>query len=248
MVRQMLPSLTKQTQRWATAPLALGLMSLFLLSPPAMAQEKILRTLTVTGRGKETLATTHTQIRLGVEAQAATANEVQAEVARKSNAVVTLLKARGVEKLETTGISLNPIYDYSNNQQVLKGYSASNRVSFRVLTKDAGTIMDDAVQAGATRIDGISFTAADDAITAAQKVALQKATQDARAQADAVLKSLNLTAQQIVSIQINQAVAPEPRFYDMEAAKARMVSAAPPSPVIGGEQEVEGTVTLQISY
>jgi uncharacterized protein YggE len=202
-----------------------------------MAQEKILRTLTVTGRGKETLATTHTQIRLGVEAQAATANEVQAEVARKSN-----------EKLETTGISLNPIYDYSNNQQVLKGYSASNRVSFRVLTKDAGTIMDDAVQAGATRIDGISFTAADDAITAAQKVALQKATQDARAQADAVLKSLNLTAQQIVSIQINQAVAPEPRFYDMEAAKARMVSAAPPSPVIGGEQEVEGTVTLQISY
>ncbi|MCY7273087.1 MAG: SIMPL domain-containing protein, partial [Phormidesmis sp. CAN_BIN44] len=171
-------------------PIALGFMSLSLISP-ALAQEKVLRTLTVTGRGIEEISTTITQVRLGVEAQGKTANEVQESVARRSNAVVTLLKSRNVEKLETTGINLNPIYSYDNNRQKLDGYSAANLVSFRVPTEKAGTLLDDAVKAGASRIDGVSFVATDDAIAAAQKLALRKATKDAQSQADAVFSALN---------------------------------------------------------
>ncbi|PSB15996.1 hypothetical protein C7B65_22960 [Phormidesmis priestleyi ULC007] len=226
-------------------PIALGLMSLSLASP-ALAQEKVLRTLTVTGRGVEEIATTVTQVRLGVEAQGKTANEVQGEVARRSNAVVTLLKSRNVEKLETTGINLNPVYSYNNNRQKLEGYGASNTVSFRVPTEKAGTLLDDAVKAGASRIDGVSFVASDEAIAAAQKVALREATQDAQSQADAVFSALNLTRKEVVSIQINGASAPIPLMADMERFK--VAAAQAPTPVIGGEQRVEGSVTLQISY
>ncbi len=66
------------------------------------------RTLTVSGKGKITIPTTLTQVRLGVEVQGKTAQEVQQQVAKRSQAVVELLKSRQVEKLETTGISLNP--------------------------------------------------------------------------------------------------------------------------------------------
>ncbi len=59
-------------------PLALGLA---LIANPVLAQEKLLRTLTVSGRGVETIPTTLTQVRLGVEVQGKTVQEVQQEAA-----------------------------------------------------------------------------------------------------------------------------------------------------------------------
>jgi uncharacterized protein YggE len=183
---------------------ALGLLSLTLTNP-AFAQEKLMRTVTVTGRGVESISTTKAQVQLGVEVQGKTATNVQQEVAQRSSAVVELLRSRNVEKLQTTGIRLNPIYSYENNIQRLTGYAASNTVSFLTSTEQAGALLDDAVQAGATRIDGVSFTASDGALATAQKEALRQATQDAQQQADAVLGTLNLTRKDIVNIQINAA-------------------------------------------
>lgn len=224
--------------------LALGLLTL--TANPVLAQEKLLRTLTVSGRGVETIPTTITQVRLGVEVQGKTAQEVQQEVARRSSAVVALLRSRNVEKLETTGISLNPIYSYNNNVQRLTGYSATNTVSFRLNTEQAGTLLDDAVKAGATRIDGVSFVAADAAIATAQQQALREATQDAQQQANAVLSALNFTPKEVVSIQVNSANPPQPPqpLYRREADLANTAS----TPVVGGEQQVEASVTLEISY
>ncbi len=195
--------------RLRTLALGTGMLSLALTNP-VFAEEKMLRTLTVTGRGTEMVATTLTQVRLGVEAQGKTANDVQQDVARRSNSVVSLLRSRNVEKLETTGINLNPNYRYDNGVQSLTGYTASNIVSFRVETQKAGTLLDDAVKAGASRIDGVSFVASDSAIASAQKDALRKATQDAQAQADVVLNSLGLTKKEIVGIQVNGANTPPP--------------------------------------
>lgn len=207
-----------------------------------------MRTLTVTGRGNEMVATTLTQVRLGVEVQGKTANEVQQEVARRSNAVVTLLKSRNVEKLETTGINLSPTYRYDNGTQTLTGYTGSNIVSFRIETAKAGDILDAAVKAGASRIDGVSFVAADEAIARARNVALREATEDAQSQADAVLSALNLTRREVVNIQVNGAFAPPPRPIFAEAMDSKLAAAPAPTPVIGGEQQVEANVTLQISY
>lgn len=231
--------------------LAIGLSLLSLASTnPVFAQEKMLRTLTVTGRGTEFVETTLAQVRLGVEAQGKTAKEVQQEVARRSNSVVSLLRSRNVEKLETTGISLNPNYRYDNGVQTLTGYIGSNTVSFRVETQRAGDVIDDAVKAGASRIDGVSFIATDSAISSAQKVALREATQDAQDQADAVLNALGFTRKDVVNIQVNGAFTPPPPprpFNNLAKADVAQAS-APPSPVIGGEQQVEASVTLQINY
>jgi uncharacterized protein len=225
--------------------LTVGLLSMT-LGNPAIAQERLLRTLTVTGRGMEAIATTLAQVQLGVEVQGKSADEVQQEIARRSTAVVTLLKARNVEKLETTGVRLNPVYSYTNNVQRLVGYQGTNTVSFRVDTQRAGVIVDDAVKAGASRIDGISFVATESAIAAAQKQALREATEEAQQQANAVLSSLNLTPKEIVNIQVNGANAPTPppMFAASEVANLRKAS----TPIMGGEQQVEANVTLQISY
>jgi uncharacterized protein YggE len=212
----------------------------------AVAQEQRIRTLSVTGRGVEAIPTTQTQVALGVEVQGKTAAEVQQEAARRSSAVVALLRSRQVQKLETTGITLNPNYTYENNQQRLIGYIATNTVSFRLDTQSAGTLLDDAVQAGATRIQGVSFVAADSAIEQAQKQALKKATQDAQAQADAVFSALNLKRGEILNIQVNGASPPPPMYRQLAASRGPAADAT--TPVVGGEQQIEASVTLQFGY
>lgn len=237
--------------RLKTLCLILGLFGLTSCqSVPTNAQPQNLaasHTLTVAGKGTINIPTTMTQVRLGVEVQGKTAQAVQQQVAKRSQTVVELLKARKVEKLETTGINLNPNYSFKDGKQNITGYSGSNIVSFRINTDKSGTLLDDAIQAGATRIDGISFVASEDALAQAQQQAIQKASDDAKKQATAALNALNLKQQEVVSIQINNAKPPTPQPYANPAALNQTAEMAK-TPVIGGEQKVEQTVILQIRY
>lgn len=247
-------------KQWSVAAITtvctLGSLGVSMTPLPVLAQsrfpqptsERMLRTLTVTGQCTEKIPSTLAQVQLGVEAQGKTAQQVQQEVARRSSAVVALLKSRSVEKLQTTGINLSPQYSYDNGKQTLTGYQASNTVSFRVPTGQAGVIMDDAVKAGASKIDSVSFAATDQAIADAQKVALRKATQDAQEQAKAVLSALGFTPKDVVGIQINGAETPAPRPYLMLQGRAKSADSASSTPVEAGEQPVQASVTLQISY
>ncbi|MBF2015167.1 MAG: SIMPL domain-containing protein [Rivularia sp. T60_A2020_040] len=215
---------------------------------PGLTEEKImLRTLTVTGQGLETIPTTLSQVSLGVQVQGKTANVVQQEAARKSNAVVNLLKSENVEKLETTGIQLNPVYSYKDNVRQTQGYEAINTVSFRITTEKAGKLLDEVIKAGATQINSVRFVATEQAITQAREQALKEATQDAQKQANAVFSSLGFTPKEVVHIQVGNASTPEPIMYRNAVPTAAMAEAAP-TPIVGGEQEVGASVTLRISY
>jgi uncharacterized protein len=231
------------SQRFQNILLVSSLISLSLTNP-VFAEEKMLHILTVTGQGTQQIPTTITEVQLGVEIKGETAERVQQEVANKSSAVVEFLRSRQVEKLQTTGVSLQPNYDYSNNQNKLIGYIGTNTVSFRLPTAKMGNLLDEAVQAGATRIDNLSFTAEETAISEAQKQALRKATEDAKQQANAVLESLDFSLKDIVGIQINGANSPKPQPMMMESMKA----ADSTTPVVGGEQTIRANITLQISY
>ncbi|MBV6623106.1 MAG: SIMPL domain-containing protein [Rivularia sp. (in: Bacteria)] len=231
---------------WRVLPIALFLCVTSV--QPSWAEEKVmLRTLTVTGRGTQTIPTSLSKVSLGVQVQGKAANIVQQEAARKSNAVVALLKSRNVDKLETTGIRLNPIYSYKDNVRKIKGYEATNIVSFQVSTDKAGKLLDETIKAGATRINSIRFVATEEEITQARQEALREATQDARKQANAVFSSLGFTAKEIVNIKVDNASMPKPVMYRRSVPTAAIAEAAP-TPVIGGEQEVGASVTLQISY
>lgn len=228
-------------------PLILALGS----GAPVLAAEPVqIRTLAVTGKGSTAIAANLTQVRLAIEVSGKNPTTVQKQAADRSAKVINVLKARQVDKLQTTNLSLSPVYSYENNRQILTGYMANNSLSFRVATTAAGPIIDEAVAAGATRIDSISSIADDRAIAQAQTTAIQNATQDAQRQAQAVLTSLGLQQKEIIGIQVNDAARPAPVYMAAEALNQRVTKAVPTAPteVVGGEQEVQATVTLQIRY
>jgi uncharacterized protein len=229
---------------WLTLVLPV-LFTLGSLSPSLAAEKQLLRTLSVSGRGITHIPATLTQVRLAVEVAGKNSNAVQQEAAQRSTKVIQLLRSRKVDKLQTAGISLAPIYSYDNNQQKLTGYNATNSLSFRLPVAQAGAVIDEAVKAGATRIDSVSSVASDAAITKAQTQALQLATNDAQRQAQAVLSALGFQSKEIIGIQINDAARPNPVL--LESANLTRGKIAQ-TEIVGGEQEVQANVTLQISY
>jgi uncharacterized protein len=243
-VKQNMESIVKAA-KIATLPLLICLSVTDL--PAAIAQEvRPARTLVVTGQGDRPVQTTKARIQLGVEVEAKTAQEVQVEIARKTNAIVAKLQELNVEKLQTTNITLNPKYVYENNRQRQVGFTGQTSVSFVTSLDKAGSTLDAAVNSGANRVDQISFIAPEDAIRAARNASLQDAVKDAQAQADAVLSTLNLKAQSVRTIQVNNTSPIQPVFTNQATLKT--ADAAPSTPVIGGEQRVQTSVTVEFSY
>ena len=230
---------------WATLTAVLTTRTASVMAQTTQTQP--LRVITVTGSGQESIPTTLTRVELGVQAQGPTALAVQQDIAQRQSRVIELLRQNNVDKLQTTGIRLSPQYSYNNREQPrITGYSGSNTVSFELPTEQVGGLLDEAIEAGANQINRVSFTAADDAISAAQSTALAAATNDAQRQADAVLAALGLSAAEVVSIQVNGAQAPVP--YPVARTNVALQSEAAVTPVEGGEQTVNARVTLQIRY
>ncbi len=226
--------------------LTLGCLSLLSIQP-VLAQEHTLKTITVTGQGIERIPTTIANVQLGVEIEGQNATQVQEEVAKRTNSLVELLRSRSVSRLQTSGIQLRPNYTYNNNQRKLVGYVATNLVTFELPMDQVGRVLDESVKVGATRIDNVNLTATEDAIVSAQEKALVKATRSAQQQAQVILQSLNLKAQEIVTINVNGANIPNPVIMERMRGEVMAASMAD-TPVVGGEQTVTASVTLQIRY
>lgn len=213
--------------------------------------EESLRILAVSGTGVEKVEATLARVSLGIEARGEAAAEVQQEVARKSSAVVDLLRSRNVEQLTTTGIRLN--YYERMNQGVTK-YAAINTVNFLVPIDDVGVLLNETVKAGASRVDGVNFTANEEAISNAKQEALRKATIDAKNKAEVVLSTLDFTLKDIINIKIDEARFQELNqsiTYGQRRRSRRGIEENDffsEMPVSGGELTVNASVTLQISY
>jgi len=214
-------------------------------SQATYSQPKNERVLTVTGKGERFVKVTKARIQLGVTVEGKTAIATQAEVARKANSIVARLQQLSVEKLQTTTIQLNPKYVYENNRQTQEGFVGQTSVSFLVPLDQAGTVLDSAVGSGANQVEQISFIATDAELSAARQLALQDAVKDAQTQSKIVLDVLGFTSKSIKAIQISESAiaypSPQPRMESL-------AKVADSIPVLGGEQKVQASVNLQITY
>ena len=140
------------------------------------------RSLTVRGHGRASLPADEADLTLGVELVRATAGEARDAAAEAMNRVLAALRAQGVADadLRTTDLALAPEIEYRPDGTSRRiGFRLSNRLTVRV--HDPGAIpalVDGAVGAGATSLDGVSFRASDTA--SARQAALGAAILDAR--------------------------------------------------------------------
>ena len=199
--------------------------------------------LQVTSQGEVTVPTSITTVDLGIQVQAPTATEAQQELAQQTASVVEVLENLGVQELQTTSVQLYPVYSYEDETERLIGFEGRNTLQFELPTESAGAAIDAAIAAGANLVENISFSASDEALQQARLQALQQAVEEAQIQAGAVFDALDLVPEAIVGIEILGASEPIPQPFELAQADG-----AATTPIIGGPQTVEATVSLDILY
>jgi hypothetical protein len=160
-----------------------------------------------------------------------------------NDVLLSLKKMRIPEdKIETTQVSLRPEYKYDKGKRTFIGYSARNQIKVTVdKLDDVGEIIDVSITAGATNINNIMFSVKDK--TAYQKAALEKAFDDAKAKAEIIAKASDLV---LIGIKRIQEVEAQliPLVRGVQSLQARAAGAGAETPVIPGQLEVQGNLTI----
>jgi uncharacterized protein YggE len=199
-------------------------------------------TITVTGTGRVSLTPDVADLRVGVNITRPTAAQARADAAAAMTKVVDAIKKAGVadKDIQTSTLSLQPVYDYSNNGQgKLTGFQVVNIVAITVREiGKAGDLIDSAVTAGATSVDGVAFRVNDE--TGAESQARTAAVADARAKANALAAAAGVTIAGVSSIAEVSTSVPYPIPY-AAAAPARDAMSTPVQP---GTTEIDIVVTV----
>jgi uncharacterized protein YggE len=202
--------------------------------------------ITVIGTGSVTVAPDEADVYLAVSVRRETVTEARDEAASLMSAVLEAVRSQGVADtdIQTVTLSLSPVYDYdddfdSRGGYAVIGYQVDNGVRVRVRDLDRiATLIDDAMGAGATGLDGISFVVSDPSIAEAE--ARADAVADARRRAEALATAADVELGAVMAIGETQSSPVWPYAYGRSAADMGGTSIEP------GTSEV--SVSVQVVF
>jgi uncharacterized protein YggE len=253
MSRSFMLTVSSTHVRWAAAALGVGVIALALLGAnggpgSALAVEPNLpegNAISVTGTGRVLIRPDTADVRLGVLVQKPTATEARDAAATAMTSVVAVIKQAGIadEDIQTAMLSLQPVYDYNKNANPppLVGFQVTNTVNVvvRDLSK-VGDLIDEAIAAGATTVDGVTFRVDDPSGAEAQ--ARKAAVDDAKAKAEALASAAGVRITGVTGISDVGGPMPYPAVYERAAVAADGAS----TPVQPGQLEI--AVSVQVVY
>ncbi|WP_022682244.1 SIMPL domain-containing protein [Sphingobium bisphenolivorans] len=185
----------------------------------------------------------------GVQTRAPTAAQAMRDNAAKMDKLIAALAKAGIAKkdVQTSGINLSAQYDYSNQNGQPSGprfigYEASNQLSIKLRDiKKVGVLLDTMVEAGATNVNGPSFSISDPTPMLAQ--ARAAALKSAKTQADYYAQAAGYRTARLVSIAESNSGGQPPMPM---MVRTQFKDAAAATPVEPGQ--VGSSVTLTVQY
>ena len=185
-------------------------------------------------------------INAGVTTRGATAVEAMQANAVQMERVLAQVTSLGVpaNRVQTSGITLNPQYDYNNNQPPqFMGYEATNTVMVELRDLDrVGPVLDALVAAGATNLNGPNWAIIDD--SSAKQAAREAAFAEARKQAEGYARMSGFGSARLLAIEesLDYATPMFNRVADESVGAAPAVS----TPTRPGQ--VATQITLTVKY
>jgi uncharacterized protein YggE len=200
--------------------------------------------ITVTGTAQVFASPDEAMVRLGVQEQAATAQEAQ----NKANAVITkfiaALTKLGIDKkdIQTSQMSLQPMYSNPKPGEAprISGYMATDTLSVRLTDFGlVGKVIDAGTSAGVNHVENINFRLRNARGPRAE--AYKDAVADARSKADAIAEALGLHITGVYDVRADAGY-PMPQSY---GGMMRTMDMAASTPVEPGQMEVSVSVTIR---
>ena len=203
----------------------------------------------VSGEGKVSVTPDIATVQMGIQAQAETVAEAQAEASTAMDAVMASLQAEGVAEkdIQTQYFNISPVsrWDSDKGESTITGYQVTNIVTVKVREIDkAGDVIDSAVTAGGNNIVVNSINFSVDDPTAYYDTARTEAIAEAldKAQTLATLSGAKLGDPTYIS-ESSSGGSIYRSYPSYDAVAAEGVSS---TSISAGEIEV--TLTVQIAY
>ncbi len=221
---------------------AVASLSLFLLlgvAVPTLAEDKP-STIEITGRAAAMALPTTVTISFAVETDSPKAQTAVRDNAERTERVLAALKKVSDKdtKLRTTGFALSPVYE--KTERVI-GYRVRNTVVLESKDLDkTGSFIDDAAEAGVSRIGNLSFS--NDKEEDLRKEAGLEALKRAMRDAEALAKAAGMTIKRILKITYDSREHPTIVMREAAPAAARTPIAVGEIPV-----QVEVHVTFEVN-
>ncbi|MFC7176247.1 SIMPL domain-containing protein [Halosegnis marinus] len=199
-------------------------------------------TVSVGASGSAEAAPDRAVVRIAVVATGDTADEARERLAENVSGMRDALRDAGVEdaQVRTTNYDLSENYQARENPDA-PGYRAYH--GFQVTLDDidtVGTVIDAAVDGGATRVENVRFTLSDERARELRNEALNDAMTNARAQAETLADAGDLTLGGVHSVATSQGYYGGPVAYETADAGGARTS------VESGPVSVQ--VQVQVTY
>ena len=204
-------------------------------------------TVTVSGTGSVSTVPDKAEISFGIETEADTAKQAQAENTEQTEKVVAKLKDLGVaeKSIKTSGYNMYPRYDYENGNRIT-GYYVSTRLTVSDQDiDDVGTLITECVAEGINNIDSVNYLCSDydEEYQEALGKAVAAARRKAKTLADAAGKKLgdvHVVAEGYQNTTYRYGNAEQLR----SSAKMAAYDAGAAMDVMPGEADIEAQVTV----
>lgn len=199
-------------------------------------------TIVVSGTGRVAVEPDIAELRLGVSIARPTVEAARAAAAEAMNAILSAVLAAAVERrdVRTTLLAVQPRYDYRDGKApVLTGYDLNNVVEISVRDlSNLGSVIDGALTAGATSLDGLAFRVDDP--RPAERAARTAAVAEARARAEVLAEAAGVAISRVTDIVEG---GPPPAWPQPKLARMALAEDVG-TPVEAGSTEISVTVTV----
>ncbi len=200
-------------------------------------------TITVSGDGSVLATPDSAHVTLGVQEQDAELANAQSQATTNMNAVLAALKNDGIKDADIKTIQYSIYVNQDpNGKGTVNGYTVANLVDVKISEIDkVGSIIDDAVAAGANNVSGVQFTIEN--VDQLIQQARERAMADAQSKAQQLAKLGGVTLGMPVSISEGTTNAPQP--YDVSSRES---AAAGSVPIQTGTNEISVSVTVSYGF
>jgi hypothetical protein len=202
-------------------------------------------TLAISGKGTATTVPDIVDIQLGVDALSDNPQGAVSENAAKMNAIMAVMEEMGIAPEDIQTIYYNmwveDIYDQNGQLTGEKRYRVTNQVNVRLRQLDQlGALLEDAIGAGATNINGITFGVAD--TTELEQTALQNAIANANEKATRIAGNLDMSLGKMINLSEGGFYSPSVPYYGEKVG----IGGGAEVPISQGQFSV--TVQVQVVY
>ena len=231
--------------RWTATGVVIGLLSCAAIQAAAQDGQSLEPQVVASGTAEVTISATTATFSVDVDSIGASAATASTESTRGSKSVSNALRAAGLsrDEIAQTQLTVAPRWEYdeATHKQKLTGYQATTTIQLATDRLDRlGAYMEAALNAGATGISSIAFSAKDS--NDARRRALAQAVAQTKGDAETIARAGGGTLGQLLLLTSEPQNGPRPvEFSSVAMAAPRSAGVERPN-IVPGEIKVSASV------